>query len=166
MKKIISIFGVVLFLTACGAGDSSVVNNSNTGGAEESTVEKILMDEDLDVVKGDKATTKSGLKYEVLKVGKGERAQNGDKVSVHYTGWLTDGTKFDSSVDRGTPFQFILGKRQVIKGWDEGVLNMRKGESRRLTIPSDLAYGDQQRGKLIAPGSTLIFDVELVKIGN
>lgn len=105
-----------------------------------------------------------GLKTEVLKQGTGDEAKNGDKVSVHYTGWLENGTKFDSSVDRGQPFEFTLGAGQVIQGWDLGVLGMKIGEKRKLTIPADLAYGAQEVGGVIPPNATLIFEVELLGI--
>ncbi len=109
-------------------------------------------------------TTSSGLKYEVLREGNGPVAKAGQTVSVHYTGWLTDGTKFDSSVDRGQPFSFALGAGQVIKGWDEGVAGMKVGEKRKLTIPSDLGYGQRGAGNVIPPNATLVFDVELLGI--
>ena len=113
-------------------------------------------------------TTDSGLKYIDEKVGTGEEAKPGTDVKVHYTGWLNDngekGTKFDSSVDRGNAFQFPLGAGRVIKGWDEGVAGMKIGGKRTLMIPSKLAYGDRGAGKLIPPGSDLIFDVELLEI--
>jgi FKBP-type peptidyl-prolyl cis-trans isomerase len=109
-------------------------------------------------------TTASGLKYQVLKVGNGAVATAGQTVTVHYTGWLTDGTKFDSSVDRGQPFQFTLGAGQVIKGWDEGVAGMKVGEQRTLTIPPDLGYGDRGAGGVIPPNATLVFDVELLGV--
>lgn len=104
------------------------------------------------------------LKIEDLQVGEGQEAVAGDMVSVHYTGWLTDGTKFDSSVDRGTPFEFDLGAGMVIAGWDQGVVGMKVGGKRKLTIPSSLGYGDRGAGALIGPGATLIFDVELLAI--
>lgn len=107
-------------------------------------------------------TTPSGLKYQVLKAGDGNVARSGQSVKVHYTGWLTDGTKFDSSVDRGEPFSFKLGAGQVIPGWDEGVAGMKVGEKRRLTIPSNLAYGKRGAGGVIPPNATLVFDVELL----
>ena len=111
-------------------------------------------------------TTPSGLKYQVLKRGSGAFATAGQTVSVHYTGWLTDGTKFDSSVDRGQPFQFTLGAGQVIKGWDEGVAGMRVGEKRKLTIPPDLGYGPNGAGSVIPPNATLVFDVELLGVSQ
>ncbi len=109
-------------------------------------------------------TTASGLQYQVLKEGNGPVAKAGQTVSVHYTGWLTDGTKFDISVDRGQPFQFQLGAGQVIKGWDEGVAGMKVGEKRKLTIPSGLGYGARGAGGVIPPNATLVFDVELLGV--
>ncbi len=108
--------------------------------------------------------TDSGLKYEVLAEGNGDAAANGDKVSVHYTGWLTDGTKFDSSVDRNQPFEFSVGQGMVIRGWDEGVAGMLIGGKRKLTIPPQLGYGAQGAGGVIPPNATLVFDVELLAI--
>ncbi len=108
--------------------------------------------------------TESGLQYIDLKEGTGERARSGDTVEVHYTGWLKDGKKFDSSVDRGRPFSFRLGAGQVIKGWDEGVAGMRVGGKRKLIIPPDLAYGKRGAGGVIPPDAELTFEVELLKI--
>ena len=109
-------------------------------------------------------TTASGLKMQDIVVGAGEEAVAGKMVSVHYTGWLTDGTKFDSSVDRGQPFSFMIGQGGVIKGWDEGVAGMRVGGKRRLTIPPELGYGAGGAGGDIPPNATLIFDIELLAI--
>jgi FKBP-type peptidyl-prolyl cis-trans isomerase FkpA len=109
-------------------------------------------------------TLPDGLKMQDLKVGDGAIAEDGSTVQVHYTGWLTNGTKFDSSVDRGTPFSFRLGTGQVIRGWDEGVKGMRVGGKRKLTIPPSLGYGDRGAGDVIPPGATLLFDVELLSV--
>jgi FKBP-type peptidyl-prolyl cis-trans isomerase len=108
--------------------------------------------------------TSSGLQIEELVVGEGESARVGATAVVHYTGWLVDGTKFDSSVDRDSPFDFVIGEGRVIKGWDEGVATMRVGGKRKLTIPPDLAYGDRGAGDVIPPGATLVFEVELLEV--
>jgi FKBP-type peptidyl-prolyl cis-trans isomerase FkpA len=109
-------------------------------------------------------TTTSGLQYEDEVVGDGTEAKAGDTVSVHYTGWLEDSTKFDSSKDRNQAFQFNLGAGMVIKGWDEGVAGMKVGGKRKLTIPQELGYGARGAGGVIPPYSTLIFEVELLDI--
>jgi len=109
-------------------------------------------------------TTESGLKYIVLKEGAGAVPKKGDMVKAHYTGWLVNGTKFDSSVDRGEPLKFQVGVGQVIKGWDEALLSMKVGEKRKLTIPGNLAYGKKGYPGVIPPDATLIFDVELLEI--
>lgn len=106
--------------------------------------------------------TDSGLKFEDTTVGDGTVASKGQTVSVHYTGWLENGTKFDSSKDRDEPFEFKLGAGQVIRGWDEGVAGMKIGGVRRLTIPPQLGYGDRGAGGVIPPKATLIFEVELL----
>ncbi|KAB8329943.1 FKBP-type peptidyl-prolyl cis-trans isomerase [Scytonema tolypothrichoides VB-61278] len=109
-------------------------------------------------------TTPSGLKYTELKEGTGATPKTGQTVVVHYTGTLENGTKFDSSRDRGQPFSFKLGVGQVIKGWDEGLSTMKVGGRRQLIIPSDLGYGARGAGGVIPPNATLIFDVELLKV--
>jgi len=108
--------------------------------------------------------TDSGLKFDTLVEGDGTLAESGKEVSVHYTGWLTDGTKFDSSVDRNEPFQFELGRGMVIRGWDEGVAGMKVGGKRKLTIPPQLGYGAQGAGGVIPPNATLVFEVELLDV--
>ena len=109
-------------------------------------------------------TTASGLVIEDIGVGEGAVAQAGQYVSVHYTGWLTNGSKFDSSLDRNDPFEFALGRGQVIAGWDEGVQGMRVGGKRKLTIPPNLGYGARGAGGVIPPNATLVFEVELLDI--
>jgi FKBP-type peptidyl-prolyl cis-trans isomerase len=111
-------------------------------------------------------TTTSGLKYVELKLGDGAEAKKGDTVQVHYTGWLKDGTKFDSSKDRNRAFTFTLGEGRVIKGWDEGVAGMKIGGKRKLIIPPDLAYGKEGRPPVIPENAELTFEVELLKIGK
>lgn len=105
------------------------------------------------------------LQIEELLVGTGAEAKAGDRVNVHYTGWLTNGTKFDSSLDRREPFSFLLGKRMVIAGWDQGVAGMKVGGRRKLTIPPELGYGARGAGGVIPPGATLVFEVELLSLG-
>jgi peptidylprolyl isomerase len=109
-------------------------------------------------------TTSSGLQYVLLEQGDGAMPESGELVSVHYTGWLDDGTVFDSSVERGTPFQFPLGQGVVIAGWDEGIALLNEGGRARLIIPSELGYGEAGSSGLIPPGATLVFDVELIEI--
>jgi FKBP-type peptidyl-prolyl cis-trans isomerase len=139
----------LVLLTALVAGCSRSKTTTATTGPAEATV-------------GAEQSTPSGLKYLILKEGAGSFPQKGQTVSVHYTGWLTDGTKFDSSVDRGSPFRFQLGMGHVIPGWDEGVSLMKIGEKRKLTIPPGLAYGERGAGGVIPPNATLVFEVELL----
>ena len=116
-------------------------------------------------VTGDGVKTESGLQYWDITAGTGKVAKEGDGVRVHYTGWLTNGKKFDSSVDAGRPFTFVLGNGEVIKGWDEGVAGMKVGGKRQLHIPADLAYGaNGTPDGTIPPNSTLIFDVQLLGV--
>lgn len=112
----------------------------------------------------DMTSTPSGLNYQDLVLGDGPEARAGNSVSVHYTGWLTDDTKFDSSHDRREPFSFTLGAREVIAGWDEGVAGMKVGGKRKLVIPPELGYGAKGAGSSIPPNATLVFEVELLDV--
>lgn len=135
-------------------GQENAVPAGKSGGSQE---KKISTD--------NTTTMTDELKIEKTGEGTGDRVtKKGDTISVHYTGTLTDGTKFDSSVDRGTPFSFTVGGGQVIAGWDQGLLDMKVGEKRRLTIPASLGYGARGAGNVIPPNATLIFDVELISI--
>ena len=109
-------------------------------------------------------TTKSGLKYVEIVEGTGPTPQHGQLIEVHYTGWLTNGSKFDSSRDKGKPYSLHLGMGEVIKGWDEALSTMKVGGKRKLTVPPDLAYGTRGASGMIPPGATLIFEVELVAV--
>jgi peptidylprolyl isomerase len=119
-------------------------------------------------IKMKREKTASGLEYEIIQEGSGNAPKKGQTITVHYTGWINEngkkGKKFDSSVDRGMPFQFTIGIGQVIKGWDEGVMSMKVGEKRTLFIPSVLGYGSRGAGAVIKPNDDLIFDVELLGI--
>jgi FKBP-type peptidyl-prolyl cis-trans isomerase FkpA len=116
------------------------------------------------IIAGQVMKNNQELKIEDLVIGSGTEAKPGDAVSVHYTGWLEDGTKFDSSIDRGQPFEFTLGQGQVIPGWEQGIQGMAVGGKRRLTIPPALAYGAQGNGGVIPANATLVFEVELLDI--
>lgn len=114
--------------------------------------------------KTNKGVTNTGMKYEIIKEGTGSAPKRGDSVTVHYTGWLEDGTKFDSSVDRNQPFTFKLGVGQVIQGWDDGVATMKVGGKTKFFIPPELGYGSRGAGRVIPPNAKLIFEVELLSI--
>ncbi|MCA1765066.1 MAG: FKBP-type peptidyl-prolyl cis-trans isomerase [Desulfobulbaceae bacterium] len=132
--------------------------------AVEATAEMVTNER----VTDEMVTTDSGLRYEDREIGMGSETVRGDRVEVHYTGWLDNngekGQKFDSSVDRGRTFSFILGTGRVIKGWDEGVAGMKIGGRRTLYIPAELGYGSRGAGRSIPPNADLIFDVELISI--
>jgi FKBP-type peptidyl-prolyl cis-trans isomerase len=115
-------------------------------------------------VTGDGVKTDSGLQYWDIKVGTGDEAKDGSHVKVHYTGWFTDGKKFDSSVDAHQPYEFTIGKGDVIKGWDEGVTGMKVGGKRQLRIPPELAYGAAGYKTIVPPDATLIFDIQLLAV--
>ncbi|HEX4642383.1 MAG TPA: FKBP-type peptidyl-prolyl cis-trans isomerase [Candidatus Acidoferrales bacterium] len=144
----VSLFAVLGVAAGCGGGQKS-------GGALSAAPLK---------VNGQATTTPSGLQYWDIVVGSGATAIPGSTVKVHYSGFLTNGTKFDSSRDRGEPFSFPLGAGQVIKGWDEGVAGMKVGGQRQLRIPPQLGYGQEGAGGSIPPNATLVFDVELLGV--
>ena len=150
------IFSVLGFASGCGNSEKSSTSNQSNVSSPSSPTK----------VNGQPTTTASGLQYWDIVVGTGATAVSGKPVSVHYTGWLTSGEKFDSSLDRGKPFVFLLGEGQVIRGWDEGVAGMKAGGKRQLRIPPALGYGDSGAGGVIPPKATLIFDVELLEVGK
>lgn len=150
------IFALLWFVSGCGKSEKSGASNQAAASSPSSPAK----------VNGQPTTTPSGLQYWDIVVGTGDTAVPGKPVSVHYTGWLTDGKKFDSSLDRGQPFVFTLGQGDVIKGWDEGVAGMKVGGKRQLRIPPSLGYGDSGAGGVIPPNATLIFDVELIEVGK
>ena len=170
MKEVLISFSVVLFF--CGLLIVSAIFKPNTSPAIAAnlsvpspiiaqspiTQETITMNLDNAIV------TPSGLKYIDIEVGTGDSPTTGQTVKVHYTGTLTDGKKFDSSVDRGQPFSFKIGVGQVIKGWDEGVATMKVGGKRTLIIPPDLGYGERGAGGVIPGNATLLFDIELLGV--
>jgi len=132
--------------------------------SDENTATQVQFAPELEVNVEALTTTASGLQYQELVVGDGAEAAPGNAVVVHYTGWLVDGAKFDSSVDAGQPFSFTLGAGEVIAGWDEGVAGMRVGGKRKLVVPPDLGYGARGYPPVIPRSATLVFDVELLEV--
>ncbi len=166
MKYLFLIMALSAFLVCNVAGSDSTRVKTSEKKAEVTEKKKESADKEKKV---ETITTKSGLRYIDHVVGKGDEAVAGKMVEVHYTGWLRNkdgskGNKFDSSKDRGQPFSFPLGGGRVIKGWDEGVAGMKVGGVRELIIPPDLGYGSRGAGNVIPPNSTLIFEVELLKV--
>lgn len=142
------------------AAPSTIESSILVAQASSTEANDLMLEENQNVV-----TTPSGLQYVDVVEGTGATPQTGQKVSVHYTGTLEDGTKFDSSHDRNRPFEFRIGQGQVIRGWDEGLSTMKVGGQRRLMIPPELGYGARGAGGVIPPNATLIFDVELLEVG-
>jgi len=168
-KFVLFIFVVMLLAPGCQKAETETENTPADAVENTQADPGVQSNEDsqaepVQLTKGEIVTTESGLKYEDLVVGTGDSPNKGDNVIVHYTGWLEDGTKFDSSVDRGEPFEFPLGMGRVIRGWDEGVASMKIGGKRKLTIPSELGYGARGAGNVIPPNAILVFDVELIDV--
>lgn len=156
------IFYVLVLLIALGVGGG--IYAFSTKSQQEGMVLATATPAGQDLPDSSKLTTVEELKKEDIKVGTGAEAVTGKLVTVHYTGTLTDGTKFDSSLDRGQPFSFTIGQGDVIQGWDLGVAGMKVGGKRKLTIPSDMAYGDAGVPGAIPGGATLVFEIELLKV--
>ncbi|MFN6565852.1 FKBP-type peptidyl-prolyl cis-trans isomerase [Dendronalium sp. ChiSLP03b] len=156
---------VVLVLAQVGSKQDAIAANlTQTTPAPTSVTENNILIASKPMSDDNVVTNPSGLQYKDLKEGTGVTPQRGQTVTVHYTGTLEDGTKFDSSRDRGQPFKFKIGVGQVIQGWDEGVGSMKVGGRRQLIIPSELGYGSRGAGGVIPPNATLIFDVELLEV--
>ncbi len=150
MKTKLMIFAITVALAGCQTSALRSIPQLSAYPGDPTSMEKQI--------------TKSGLAYIDQVIGTGAEAKTGEKVTVHYTGYLTDGKKFDSSVDRNKPFTFVIGLGQVIKGWDEGVASMKVGGKRKLLIPANLGYGTRGAGGVIPPNADLVFDVELISI--
>jgi FKBP-type peptidyl-prolyl cis-trans isomerase len=149
----------LLLILGCGKSD-----NQPEGKTEMAESTQSSQNGPAHVNDADYQTTESGLKYAILKKSDGEKPKSGQTVAVHYSGWLPDGKNFDSSYKRNKPFEFVLGARQVIPGWDEGIALLHKGEKAQLVIPPELGYGQRGIPGVIPENATLIFDVELVDI--
>jgi len=156
---VVSLLALVVAVAGCGtpAAETPETPAATEQPAAETPAEEPAAEQPI-------AEDVTELKVEDLVEGTGAEAKAGDNVTVHYTGWLTDGTKFDSSVDSGQPFQFPLGAGRVIAGWDQGVEGMKEGGKRKLIIPASLGYGEQGAGGVIPPNATLVFEVELISV--
>jgi FKBP-type peptidyl-prolyl cis-trans isomerase len=163
---LVVVIGIIVYSLNLKDNKMTENTNQNQQNQEEQTPEEQIQENQNQEQPQQQATIFDiqGMTVEVLKEGSGEPAKTGDTVSVHYVGTLENGTKFDSSVDRGEQFPFTLGENRVIQGWELGVLGMKVGEKRKLTIPADLAYGDRAVGNLIPANATLVFEVELFGI--
>ena len=161
-------FAVLVMAVGCQQNSTTTKGGSATGGETASMATSAAPAPAAAAAPssgGQEITMPNGLKYVDMVVGSGAVAESGKRVTVHYTGWLTDNTKFDSSVDRGQPYTITLGAGEVIRGWDEGIKGMRVGGKRKLTIPPDLGYGaNGTPGGPIPPNATLVFDVELLGV--
>ncbi len=178
-KSLLSVLAASVFLVGCASGEptkaspnsalltvrpSATTGTPTTSSPAATAKASAALTGTPPPITAETISLPSGLRYAISKAGTGATATSGQKVSVHYTGWLAStGAKFDSSLDRGQPFELTLGKGEVIKGWDEGLVGMRVGETRRLLIPSTLAYGPRGQGP-IPPNSELLFDVTLLAI--
>ena len=154
-------FASLLLVLACSTSPSDA---NKAGGPGAAQAVRVDTSKPSSVAGIEPSTTATGLKSWVLKAGTGAAPTRGQRVTVHYTGWLADGTKFDSSVDKGRPYSFAVGTGRVVPGWDEGVGMMKVGEKRQFSIPPELGYGDRGAGGVIPPGATLTFDVELLAV--
>jgi peptidylprolyl isomerase len=165
MKNALVVFSFLFVITIISCGEKRNAADQSTEATEmpqTSGDEQAASFPGFDAKGKDTITLPSGLKYIIIEAGSGESPAAGSEVFVHYTGYLTDGNKFDSSVDRGQPLNFLIGTGMVIRGWDEGISKLRKGEKARLIIPQELGYGEEGFPGSIPPNATLIFDVELV----
>jgi len=154
-KKYITIILAIIAFTIGAMGYDLIINKNKMLDTENQNQQQTKNNYEI-----------KGMKVEILKEGSGEESKSGDEVSVHYTGTLLNGEQFDSSIDRGQPFSFILEAKKVIQGWDLGVLGMKVGEKRKLTIPPELGYGEASIENIIPANSTLIFEVELISINK